>query len=202
MDPAKGLTMPENTSKPGNSASPAEEMTGDGRSPHTPHATPGESLHAAQRKFEELFQYLRYFLAAKLDLLRVAAGWQVVMLAALIVAALAATALIVTAVVLLCLGISDGLSDLFGHRWIGELVTALLLMAVMVISASLIVTSIFGSRRRKTVERYEAMRRRQQRVHHRDVQNWPEGAAQQEGAQRGPAAASRASNPGAERRES
>jgi hypothetical protein len=192
VDPAKGLTMPENTSKSDESASPAEEMPGNGERPHTPHATPGESLHAAQRKFEELFQYVLYYLTAKADVLKVQMIRRLVVLATLAVAGLAVAVAIVTAVVLLCLGISDGFAALFGHRWIGELVTALLLLGIVVVASAVIIKSVFGSMHRQTVMRYEAMRRKQQRMHHRDVENWPGGTAQQG------AGKCAARNPGAE----
>jgi hypothetical protein len=183
--------MPDNAFDPKDTPTPAHAMPGNKRAAHTPHASPGESLHAAQRKLDELLQYVLYYIAARMDHIRAMVRQRVAILAGIAVAVLAGAGAIVTAVVLLCEGICDGLAELTGHRWIGELLTAGLLVAIVAVSATVILNRMFGARSRKTVMRYEAMRRRQQREFHRDVQHSTEGAAQK----------SPMSNPGPERRQ-
>jgi hypothetical protein len=120
---------------------------------------------------DELFDYAIYYLISRLDAVKLAIKRRIVMAAAMLVTVLAAAGAIVTAVVLLCEGICDGLSSLLGHRWAGELVTSLLLLALVFGAGTIAIERLFIGHHQTMVDRYEAMRRRQKQRRGRDVRD-------------------------------
>jgi hypothetical protein len=72
--------------------------------------------------------------------------------------------LVVTAVVLLCRGIAGGLGALFGGRlWLGELVTAILFLAIIGAGVWFGLGRVTKASRERTVKKY-ASRQQQQRA--------------------------------------
>ncbi|MDP9173877.1 MAG: hypothetical protein M3O30_08430 [Planctomycetota bacterium] len=122
-------------------------------------------------RLSELRAYSRYYLQAHIDLIKIALRKGVVFLALAVVATVASAGLIVTAVVLICDGIADGLATLFRSRWLGELVTGVLVIAVLVAAIWFVVNKIFGLSHAKTMARFEAMRNEQRADFGHDVKN-------------------------------
>jgi hypothetical protein len=131
---------------------------------HVDEETPSEAFHAAKRSFEELQEYVGYYISAKVDALKVAATNAAIMAVLGIVAGLAGAALVVTAVVYLVRGIAEALTALFGgHAWIGDLVTAIILLGAVVGSLMFVMKKMTHSSRERTLKKYAA-RQQQQRA--------------------------------------
>jgi hypothetical protein len=85
------------------------------------------------------------------------------------VGVLAVAGMVVTAIVLICDGICDGLSLLFHHRWIGELVTGVLVLLIVVAVGWLGLRQVFALSHAKTSAKYDALRQRQRADFGQDV---------------------------------
>src|SRR5947208_16770839 len=80
--------------------------------------TPASAFGEVGERINEVRDYAAYYVKARVDKLKVALRNVAVMAALGIVGLIAGGALVVTAVVLLCTGIAQGLTVLFGgHAW-------------------------------------------------------------------------------------
>jgi len=150
---------------PGASDAQGESSNGHSREQaHVDGQTPGEAFHAAKRTFDQLTEYVGYYVSAKLDALKLKATNAAILAVLGIVALLAGAALVVTAVVYLVRGIAEALTALFaGHAWIGDLVTAILLLGALAGSIMYVMRKITNTSRERTVKKYAA-RKQQQRA--------------------------------------
>jgi uncharacterized membrane protein YdfJ with MMPL/SSD domain len=122
------------------------------------------------RRLGELGEYLSYYLSAKSDGIKLTLKNVAVYAALGVVGLIAAGALVVTAVVLLCMGIAQGLGALFGHHlWVGYLVTGLLLLGGLGAAVYFGMSFMVGKSRKATVHRYEARQRKQRAEFGQDV---------------------------------
>src|SRR5579872_593304 len=113
---------------PAPSAPPREDR---GEKPADRTGSPEEALKALGGRLGEFVEYAVYYLASRLDAFKLAIKRRIVTASIIAVAVLAAAGAIVTATALLCEGICDGLSELLGHRWAGELATGVLLLGLV-----------------------------------------------------------------------
>ena len=131
---------------------------------------PTEHLGKVSARLAEIKDYVAYYVSAKLDSYKSsaksAALWAVVGL----LGAVAGTAVLATAGVLVVVGIAEGLTQLFGGRaWLGDLVTGVALLAIVLGTTFLMVRRMLGQSRLATAKKYEALRRQQMAKHGHDV---------------------------------
>lgn len=112
----------------------------------------------------ELVDYAGYYLSAKADGIK----WSVtklVLLAAIgLIAALALGGAVVTGVVLALVGMANGIALIFEPdlRWLAWLITGVVVLAIVFGGALLGMKMMQRSMKRKTEQKYEARRKRQQ----------------------------------------
>ena len=125
----------------------------------TSRADPEKSFHA---HLDELAEGIKVYIESKIDLLKLTVWRGVLLTGIFIVAVLGAASVFVTAVVLLCMGVSDGISELIGHRWAGELATGFLVVGGGAAAAFIWIKTTEKRSHRRTVEKYETMERRKE----------------------------------------
>ena len=152
------MSEPESPQADGTSAPPRQESR--------PQPHPLEDLRDSVAEF---LDYLQYYISARIDSAKYAIRRRILVGSMIAVAVLAGAGVIVTSVVLLCEGICDGLSDLLGHRWAGELVTGFLFLVVVGGGAYIALNRMIGSSHRRIIAKYEAMQQRQRERFGRDA---------------------------------
>jgi hypothetical protein len=148
-------------SAPDNPRGPAGE-TGP-RIPADTH--PADALREASAHFAELKEYATYYVAAKVDGLKVTAR-NIGLYAALgLVGAIIGTGVLVTAGVMLLLGLAGAIGAIFepDKPWVGHLAVSLLVIGGVVGGGLFVMKRLTRTSREKTTEKYE-LRRQQQRV--------------------------------------
>jgi len=126
--------------------------------------SPAEALRDAFGKLGEVQAYAGHFVAAKIDAIKLAIRNAGIMAALGIVGLIAVAAVVSTAIVLLLVGIAGAWGALLGDRvWLGDLITAVLVLAVLGIGVMVGLKMLNRSFRAKTVEKYE-QRKRQERA--------------------------------------
>jgi len=146
------------------SRSRASASIGTGFDGVTDDQTPGHAFHAAKQTAAQLADYLQYYVSAKIDALKLSARNAAVIAVLAIVALLAFSALVVTAVALLCIGMAQAISTLcHTGPWLGNLVTALLLLGGIAVVTRMGIKRMSGQSRERTVKKYAA-RQQQQRA--------------------------------------
>ena len=128
---------------------------------HHPHMT--DAWRSAFAKFAELGEYANHYLSAKTDALKLSLRNAAVFAALGIVGLIVAAGFAVTAVVLLCIGIAQGISTMLGgHPWAGNLITGALLLALIGGGVAVGLGMLRKSSKKATVRKYE-LRQRDQR---------------------------------------
>ena len=126
--------------------------------------SPAEAFADVKTRLSELGEYAGYLLSAKLDGIKLSIRNAGIYAALGVVGLLAGGALVVTAAVLLLRGIAGGLGALFGGRlWLGELVTAIVFLALIGGGAVFVVSRMTKASRQRTVKKYDS-RKQQQRA--------------------------------------
>jgi membrane protein implicated in regulation of membrane protease activity len=130
-----------------------------------------EALGRMRAHFAELTTYVRYFIAAKADGLKVT-GRNIGIYAALGLMGLAAgLAFIVTTVVLICVGIAAALVSLFnGSIWAGTLVAGILFITLLAGGIFLGMRMITRASRERTVKKYASLQQQQRAKFGTDVE--------------------------------
>jgi len=141
----------------------ASSSTGAGAGDGDDRPSPVESLKSVFAKFGELGEYLNLYIAAKTDAFK-ASMRNVAIFAALgVVGLFALCGLVVTAIVLLCLGIAQGIGALLGgHMWAGYLIAGVLLLGLMAVGVMVGLKMIGKASKKALVTKYE-LRQRDQR---------------------------------------
>lgn len=130
---------------------------GDG---HT--ESPSEALRQAVSQFGELREYASYFVAARLDAIKLSIR-SVGLYAALgVFGVFAAGGLVVTAVVLLCTGLAGAVGAAFQARWLGDLIIGGGLLLVVALGLYLMRMLVMRGWQRASVRKYEARKHDQQ----------------------------------------
>ncbi len=125
-------------------------------------APPGDPIAAMRDRVAELVDYFLYYISARIDSLKFAIKRRIFIACWIATAVLVAAGAIVTGVVLLCVGVSEGLTQWFGHRWAGELATGALLLVVVAVGGFIGIGHLIRSSHLKSVAKYEAMHKRAQ----------------------------------------
>jgi integral membrane sensor domain MASE1 len=134
------------------------QTAGEPRTSAPPGSEPADALHI---RFQELAEGIRVYVQSQLDLLKLAVRRGIIFAGIFIVAILGAASVFVTAVVLLCMGISDAISELIGHRWAGEIATGVLVVGGGGLAAFVYLWAMERRSKRQIVQKYEAMNRRE-----------------------------------------
>jgi hypothetical protein len=118
----------------------------------------------------ELKSYATYWLAAKIDLLRLRVKRAIIFALLAVIGLIAAVVMIVTAVVLLLAGLAGMIGNALGHRaWAGDLIVSLLVLGGLAIGVYAGVNWFLGVSRKATEQKYESKRIQQHSAHGRDV---------------------------------
>ena len=126
---------------------------------------PADALREASAHFAELKEYATYYLAAKVDGIKVTVR-NIGLYAALgLVGAIIGTAVLVTAGVMLLLGLAGAIGAIFDpdKPWVGHLVVSLLVIGGVVGGALFFMKRLTKTGRQQTIQKYES-RAQQQRV--------------------------------------
>lgn len=166
---------------PGKSASKpagfaAEDMPGGGGpttagGPKPGHTKPPEdkpnpaveAFHRIKCDLDELKEYGSYFLSAKIDgikqSIRTVGLYAVLGVLGLIVGG----AIVATAAGMIVVAIGQGLGALFGHMWLGYLVTGVVILGIVGLGAWMMIKKLTGAWRSSTLKKYE-QRKATQRI--------------------------------------
>jgi hypothetical protein len=136
-----------------------------------------------RKRVLELIDYFSYYISARIDTLRFAIRRRIFIASWIAIAVLAGAGAIITGVVMLCAGICDALSVLLGHRWAGELATGGLLLGFVAVGGFIAVGKLMRGSHLKSVEKYEAMRRKEREQFGRDATG-PTGNGDRDGGDR------------------
>jgi hypothetical protein len=149
-----------------------DAAAGDGHHDRvTDDQTPSAHFKSAQRRLEELWEYISYYISAKTDALKLSVTNAVIYAALGVVGLLAGGALVVTAVVLACIGLSGALAALFGHRpWLGNLVMGLLLLGIVGAVVVIGLKKLTGASKERTLKKYAARQQQQRSKFGEDVE--------------------------------
>lgn len=121
-----------------------------------------EAVHRIKNDLFELKEYAGHYVGAKVDGVKRTVR-NIGLYAALgIVGAIAGGAIVATAAGLLVVGIADLLTRLFGGReWLGEIVTALLVLGAIGGAAWYMMNKLTGTWRSQTIKKYEQRKQSQ-----------------------------------------
>jgi hypothetical protein len=131
--------------------------------------TVGAALGNFGQHADELRDYLNYYFTAKIESLKSTLRRGTLFVALVVVAAVAAAGLVVTGFVLVCVGIADGLGNIFHAQWLGYLVTGLLVIGIITGGGWLTVRGIFRSAHARSAARFDALQARQRAKFGRDA---------------------------------
>jgi len=125
---------------------------------------PGDAFADIRPRLKELAEYLNYYVSAKTDAAKASARRIGVYAAIGVVGLLALSTFIVTTMVLLCVGVAQMFTALFGgHAWAGNLVTAVLFLALTAGAIMFGMRKLTRQSRERTMAKY-AQRKQQQRT--------------------------------------
>jgi hypothetical protein len=143
-----------------------------------------EALGRITHDLDELKEYAGYYIAAKVDGIKQTVR-NVGLYAALgVLGAVVGGAIVATAAGLLVVGIAHALGALFGGRyWLGDLVTAVLILGGVGAGAYVMMNKLTGTWRSQTLKKYEQRKQTQRERFRRDVSDRARQAA---AAARGP----------------
>ena len=118
---------------------------------------PPEALKDISTRLGELGEYVSYFIAAKVDGMKVSLRNVGIMAGLGVVGLIAGGAFLATLVVLLLRGIAYGLGDLLWDKWwLGELITAVLFLGAIGAGVMIGMKKLTKSSRERTAKKYAA----------------------------------------------
>jgi hypothetical protein len=137
-----------------------------------------EAFGRITHDLDELKEYASYYVAAKVDSVKQTVR-KIGLYAALgVVGAVVGAAIVATAAGLLVVGIAHLLGVLFGGRfWLGDLVTAVLILGGVGVAAYVMMNKLLGSWRSQTLKKYEQRKQTQRERFRRDVSDRARQAA-------------------------
>jgi hypothetical protein len=131
-----------------------------------------DAFKDAAARVGELKEYATYFVAAKLDGLKLTLR-NVVLYAALgLVGAVVGATVLVTAGVYLLSGLAGAIGELFPEpyeRWAGRLIVSLLVLGGVFGGVFFVMKRLTGSSRKRTIEKYENRKRDERALYGHDV---------------------------------
>ena len=132
---------------------------------------PGDAFHDIGPRIAELLEYINYYVSAKIDSYKAMARKAGLFAAIGVVGLLALSAFVVMTIVLLCVGVAQGLTALFGgHAWLGNLVTGILFLAILAGVICIGYGRLTRSSRERTKAKYDRRKQQQRAQFGTDVQ--------------------------------
>jgi hypothetical protein len=134
--------------------------------------SPAEALKQASARLGELKEYASLLIAAKVDGLKLTLRKIVLYAILVVVGAVIGAALLVTAAVYVLSGLAGAIGALFPDRygwWAGRLIVGVLVVGGSVAGVWLLMKSLTGSSRKRTIEKYENRKREQRNLYGSDV---------------------------------
>jgi hypothetical protein len=117
---------------------------------------PAEAIHQAFAKLAELKEFVAYYMAVRVDLLKASIRNAGIYAALGVLALVGGAAVIVTAVVLLLLGVAGAFAELMpGHPWLGDIITAIIFLGVIAVAVLVAMKMLAKRFRNWTVQKYE-----------------------------------------------
>jgi hypothetical protein len=183
-------TTPPRAGGPAPAGGPSAAAVDPNQCVPDPNYHPNPAKQAVDRltkDFDELKEYAGYYVAAKVDGIKQTVR-NVGLYAALgLVGAVVGAAILATAAGLLVVGIAHLLGVLFGGRfWLGDLVTAVLILGAAGAGAYFMMNKLTGTWRSQTLKKYEQRKQTQRERFSRDVSDRARQAAAAAAKARGP----------------
>jgi len=149
-------------------ATAGPEVINTGQCP--PDGAPTDHFKAAMQHITELKEYASYFVAAKVDGIKVSMRNAAIYAALGIIGAVAGGTVVVVAVTLLLIGAAHAIGAALGDRyWLGDLIIGLFVLIVIGIGAMIGLKMLARSFHKSTVNKYEARQHQQQLTFGHDV---------------------------------
>jgi len=128
------------------------------RPPFNADPSPADAFKSAAARLAEIRSYASYYLSAKVDGYLSSAKSAALFGVLGILAGVVGIAILATAGVLIVVGISEGLTLLFGGRmWLADLVTGVVLLSAILGTTYLVVAKLIGKSRAAAKAKYEAL---------------------------------------------
>lgn len=133
---------------------------------------PADAIRDAFGKLAELREFAAYYVAAKIDALKVTARRVGIFAGLGLMGAVAAATVVVVSVVLLLRGIAGAFAEIFpAHPWIGDLITAVIFLAIPVIGILIGMRILTRTFKTSTVDKYERRQSEQRQQFGRSVRD-------------------------------
>jgi hypothetical protein len=173
--PVQGQPSPEHGSN-GDDAAPGAAESGSKTDVPADAAqqelTEREGLKLLLKQFQELREYVSYYVTAKTDSAKLSLRNTVLWISFAALGFVAVAGLIVMASWFALSGIAQGVGALFGDRaWIGAVITGVLALAGVGLGVSCAASTRKNAARKRTVRKYETRHARQRARFGRDVQD-------------------------------
>jgi hypothetical protein len=136
-----------------------------------PGGTPAENFRSALDRLAELKEYASYFVAAKLDALKLTVRNVGIYAVLGLIGGIVAATMAVVAVVLLLVGAAHGIgAALGGMYWLGDLIIGVFILGLIAVGAVLGLKMLTRSFKKSTVDKYETRQHQQRRNFGHDVE--------------------------------
>jgi hypothetical protein len=139
------------------------------------------AMRAVAARLAELRAYAVYYLAAKIDQVRLSIRQLVLAAVLCVLLLIAAAGVIVTAIVLLLEGVAGGVAAICGQRWLGDLICGVLFLGIIAIGVWSGLKRFSKMSRQMTVNKYESKQRQQRSEFGQDVGHRTGGSAGKQG---------------------
>jgi len=131
--------------------------------------SPASAFTEVGKRISEIRDYAAYYVAAQLDRVKLSIRNVFFYIALGILGVVVGGAMAVMAIVLICLGFAGLLSRLFGHVWLGNLVSGAAILGALIVAAYVGLSYATRTSRERMVNAYEQRKRRQRDDHGVDV---------------------------------
>lgn len=133
---------------------------------------PADAIRDGMGKLAELRAFAAYYVAAKVDGLKVTARQIGIFIGLGLMGAVVGATVLVVSVVLLLEGIAGAFGALFpNHPWIGELITAVIFLTIPVVGVLVGMRILTKTFKTSTVQKYELRQSQQRQQFGRDVRD-------------------------------
>ena len=160
---------------------PAGGSSRTGREQAAPGAPPGpapadghptDALREAVAKLAELREFAAYYVAARIDAIRLTVRNIGIYAGLAILGLVAVATILVVSVALLLLGIAGAWGELFAqHKWLGDIITAVIFLGLLAGGVLIGMRVLTGMFKTTTVHKYESRQRQQRQQFGRDVRS-------------------------------
>jgi hypothetical protein len=133
---------------------------------------PADAIRDALGKLAELREFAAYYVAAKVDAIKLTARQAGIYIGLGLIGGVATATVIVVSVVLLLRGIAGAFADIFpAHPWIGDLITAVIFLTIPVIGILIGMRILTRTFKTSTVDKYERRQSQQREQFGRNVRD-------------------------------